>query len=257
MEGRTDCTYWPSNEEEMDATSFVGKYPSIFSNPYERVYIVKSHNWCFPVWYLHARGHEETRLITFDYHTDTHCIDDRIQGCLSFDCELPRAVKESRGKISHSETALLVLANILKNDEQIVELSRHCQLSEAHIVHRQINDCTLWEESDLKNYGFKSRYYSFAETQPRVPDEVMRCAEKNKGRYILDFDLDFFTDDCSCLETDQFDKVIAGAMMITIATEEECYKELCKGNVLDNKEMLERLLNKIKEVRPGAAKNAG
>lgn len=207
------------------------------------------HNMALPLWALMCMDLKcPVSLISFDYHTDTMSATWRARQC--YDYELGEGLdryRESVRKGNDSESALLRLANMIRNDEQIMELNELSYLNTAYIVTHQggIED---YASNDMMKCGASTVYQTcgLAGIDWGAISPFLGCHYP----YILDIDLDFFVCD-DLLTGGNWVKLAEGASLIAIAMEPLFYSQVCSSNSLSNNEMYIKLLEVTGRHQPG------
>lgn len=191
------------------------------------VVIFTDHNYALPVWGRHSNTNNTSyRLITFDYHADTHSPLAHFVACSETFAEYGpnhpaiKALLKNRHYKSNDFCFedVLEIADVVKNDEHIQTADWFGYIdSYVVICHMSENDAQYYQETDRRNYN-DATYYTKGSFNALSLGDVELIANKP---FVLDFDLDFFDSPSVFSEafTERVSTLIKKATLITIAKE--------------------------------------
>lgn len=215
------------------------------------VIVFSDHNMALPVWGTYAnKFNKPLRLISLDYHADTHDPFATKVGVHDFDYKkFERTVLNNTSwRIDNFcfEDVYNIACEYVANDEHILTAYQFDYISDYHLF------CAL-PDDEINGYqrydqrrGLSAFYYAKSSIKNMSYEELCKMSEVP---FILDFDLDYFTnpqifDD---LFIDKISFLIKKATLITIAREPK-YFELEKLDAsFENSQALELLLNVIQK----------
>lgn len=191
------------------------------------VVIFDEHNYALPIWGQHSDDNNISyRLVTVDYHADTHSPLAHFSACSKTCAEYgPNhpAIK-SLLKNRHYKRDdfcfedVLEIADVVRNDEHIQTADWFGYIDSYIVVcHLSENEARCYQEMDRRNYN-DATYYSKGNFNTLPIGDVKCIADKP---FILDFDLDFFVSAESFSEpfVERISILIKEASLITIAKE--------------------------------------
>lgn len=219
---------------------------TIYNTP---IIIFDDHNMALPVWGTFANKLKRSlKLITFDFHADTHDPFAAAVGPHDFD------FKKFEREVLHNsnldidnfnfEDLYKLSCNYVANDEHILTAYKLDYINGYHIFCELSKDeCEDYEQWDRKR-GLSAFYRTRSSILNMSDDEILELCSVP---FILDFDLDYFS------TTTMFDEIfvqkinplITQATVITIARE-PCYFKLERTEEdFQNEEALNLLLRLI------------
>lgn len=221
------------------------------------IYIVSNHACALKAWYdvWETNGRNKINLVTFDKHTDTYWPCLRYAAApADMKCEYDvKKVQEVLDPIKSnpSKSALLDLLNqgIVRNDEHITTAMYIGLINEAFICcdDTGVTNCDKCEAINtlygkihymeevynhmrtimLENADETSPFYLSSSQLKNISDstidKLILCGLNTKSDFILDIDLDYFTNIKVLKERTDFNafkELVQKAKAITIATEE-------------------------------------
>ena len=219
------------------------------------IIIFEKHNMALPVWGTFAnRLNQSLRLITFDFHADTHDPFARAIGPHDFD--FARFEKNVLSVTKHGvndfnfEDVYKLSCDYVFHDEHILTAYKFEYINGYHIF------CELpdYELCDYESYdrrrNINAFYYSRSHIRSMADEEIQKLCSIP---FILDFDLDYFTSSnmFNDILKNRLSFLIKNAVAITIAREPH-YFELEKTDTdYNNDDALYLLLNLIQNAING------
>ena len=213
------------------------------------IIIFEKHNMALPVWGTFAnRLKQSLRLITFDFHADTH--DPFAVAVGPHDFDLKRFEKDVLNVTQHGindfkfEDVYRLSCDYVFHDEHILTAYKFEYINGYHVF------CELpdYELSDYESYDRRRHinafYHARSDIRSMADEEIQKLGSIP---FILDFDLDYFT------SSNMFDAVlvnnlsflIKNAIAITIAREPHYFELEKTETYFNNDDALHLLLNLI------------
>lgn len=235
------------------------------------IYVVESHHQVLPAWASYrCQLSQSPRLITLDHHTDTsrpfRNYLKRLYGSDSENTELLRKEWLNKIKFLDADSVMEAMQKI-SNDEHVVTAIQTDIISSALVVAHNARDTDLETYREHKiicravdrrsSVGKMARedYDQVLETKFLEEvlssfDQLLKMAGElslESAPYILDIDLDYFNTFNSVNPKDAgaFQKLIAGAGLVTIATEPEYVKSCALDLNLSSEGLLSTLTSRF------------
>ena len=218
----------------------------IYNTP---VVIFDDHNMALPVWGTFANKLKQSlRLITFDFHADTH--DPFAAAVGPHDFDFKRFEKDVLSNNKHDidnftfEDVYKLSCDYVANDEHILTAYKFDYINGYHIFCELSKDeCADYERWDRKR-GLSAFYHTRSSILNMTNDEILQLCSIP---FILDFDLDYFSTAIMFDEifAQKINPLINQATVITIAREPRYFElERIEDN-FQNKEAQNLLLRLI------------